>query len=439
MSKKYLFLFFTLLLLVPLALSGCGGGGGSKAQVEMKSDMFHKELPPVPERPKVDVYWDTSLSMAGYTTIPAKNSFRELPDEIMDMSSAIGQVEFFRFGASIIPMLGNEYHKLISENAYTEMENSLKTVIEAAKPEHLTVVVTDLFETDSAWSAVTKKLQEKYFRNLYAVGVAALRSPFNGTVYDVGLDHAKFEYNSGTEPKRFRPVYMMVMGPDKLVSDFLKRCDKKKIGAGSLQLLMLSSQLTEEPTNAKNMPEVEIKNLIEQEKLPLPEGSNAVEYKLHDWDKPVIMTRTFQYAPNAYVCQLDMKQLKPVLEVKYFDGEAGDWSENKVSEKSFECTVAPSEEKPDAYDIKLTFQPQEVLKKDKVNAVMLSIVPQYDGLMLPEWIQQWNMSGAAASDPSQFDGSKTVNLKRTITSLKDSVIAVKPPSLVNLEMYIDLR
>lgn len=431
--KRISLLFMAILLsIVAVFFSGC-----TNEKITVESDVFNVEPLQVPEHPDVDVFFDASLSMSGYTTIAAGNLYRELPDELMDIGSSMGNINFYSFGNSIKQLKGSEYRAFINPAAYTELENSIKNVIDSTTPEHLTIVVTDLFETDAAWSVISSKIQDKYFKNKCSVAVVGLKSPFYGTIYDVGLDAAKFDYNSGSDPNKYRPVYMLVMGPNVHVNAFLKRCKEKNVGSGNLQIVKLSSALmAEKSADASSMPELDIKNAVERESLELPKDSNAVEYKIPSLDEEVEIIRSFKYIPDGYGCQLDFNKLKPQVKVNYYDKESGAW--NSRAATGFNVTVVPNEEEVDVYDVHIVFNPKESLEPSSVNGVMVMLVPEYDGLVLPDWISQWNLpSGVAAG--SGLDGSKTINLLRTVGSLKDSVLSTGTPSLINLVMYFDIR
>ena len=49
----------------------------------------------------VDVYWDATSSMAGYATISNGNLYKNLPDNLEDVASSLGEVHFFKFGKEI--------------------------------------------------------------------------------------------------------------------------------------------------------------------------------------------------------------------------------------------------------------------------------------------------------------------------------------------------
>ena len=93
-------LFFRgmLMLVISVFMTGCFFSDG-----EQKIG----ELPALPnvgsthdgnEQVITDVYWDATYSMQGYTTVPQQNNYLSLPDNLEDIGTAMGEVNFFRFG-----------------------------------------------------------------------------------------------------------------------------------------------------------------------------------------------------------------------------------------------------------------------------------------------------------------------------------------------------
>lgn len=421
-----------LLLCCIMAIAGCGD---KKAVIEQ--DMFHVQPFVAPQRPEVDVYFDSTVSMMGYTTIVSGNLYRELPDELMDVGSSMGEIKFFSFGKEVKALSGAEYRNFINKDVYVELENSIKTVIDSAQKDHLTVIVTDLFESDAAWSAISSRIQDKYFKENCSVAIVGIKSPFDGTIYDVGLDASKFDYNSGNDASRYRPVYLLVMGPNAHVDGFLKRFSEKNLGRGNMKITKLSNSLMDvQPVSAQKMPEISIDNAVERDNLQIPDGVQAIEYKLPSLSEKTEIVRSFKYEPDRFGCKLDFSKIKPLIQGKYYDSEEESWKDFTV--KNAQVFVEPSEEAADVYNVKISFVPQDSLKGNAVNGIMVSLVPEYDGLILPDWIKEWDLPVGLAGG-SGFDGSKTVNLLRTVSSLKDSVLAVSRPSLANIELYFDLQ
>ena len=90
-----------LVLFMTVALSGCIGPDEPILTMPPGS-----QVPPgqKPARMTVDVYWDATVSMRGFTTLAAGNVYRTLPDMLGELGVSLGEARFFRFGEQITPI-----------------------------------------------------------------------------------------------------------------------------------------------------------------------------------------------------------------------------------------------------------------------------------------------------------------------------------------------
>lgn len=446
-------LLVLIAIVVTVFISGCSFDDIFGKPKVMVTSPFDVKVADVSSNPVTDIYFDASLSMAGYTTVQNNNFYRQLPDDLMAIGSSIGETNFYSFGKNVSQLSGYDYRKFINTEAYVELENSIKDVVSFADSEHLTVIVTDLFETDAAWSAISSKLQERYFTKKHSVAVLGFKSPFNGIIYDVGLDFAKLPYDSGTDANKYRPVYMLVMGPDDYVNDFIKCCQDKQVGNSSLRYVKLSnSLLAGKPADIASMDEEDFHNVVPvDDNLLFSDKDCVAEYKIDNLQEEVEIVRSFKYIPDQYGCKLDFSKIQPKVQVKYVeqaepeDGEPKAEDENvdlvwkDFNGKNISVTVVKNEEKSDTYDVHVKFNPTDALNEGTINGMLIQLVPEVDGLVLPDWVNQWNIPGYIASDITAFDGSKTVNLQKTVDTLKNSVLKYGNPTLINMELYFDLH
>ena len=93
-----------------VCVSGCGSDESGDAAIPS----FFVQQEASSEKTDVDVYWDATYSMQGYTTIPEGNVYRNLPDGLEDVGNSMGNTKFFRFGEQVQPLEGRE-HRHFSE------------------------------------------------------------------------------------------------------------------------------------------------------------------------------------------------------------------------------------------------------------------------------------------------------------------------------------
>ncbi|MDD3114210.1 MAG: hypothetical protein PHQ44_00555 [Anaerovibrio sp.] len=381
----------------------------------------------------VDVYWDATCSMQGYTTIQQQNTYQRLPDNLEDIGISMGEIHFFRFGEEIQPLEGREHRQFMTPEYYTELITPIHKVVEQADGKHLSVVVSDLFESDADWSNVAKQIKSKYFENHQSVAVIGVKNPFKGDIFDVGYSAGgKFFYDSGTDAAKYRPFYMLVMGPTDDVRSFVAKC-KERIGTGAnVKYLLFSEELVEKVPDLNTIDYSNSENIFMDSKLQVPD-KRMVEFGVNDKSATVKLETAINYKPFADVCQIDTNSLQPVIKVSKL--ENGEW----VEETDVSAIRTSLEEKTDSdntFVYNMEFQPNEVLNADSVTLLQTFIVPGRDGLHLPAWVQEWNMDNQASFDAGQFDGSKTINLVSLMSSLKDSSTTIKYPSIANIFMVI---
>ncbi len=384
----------------------------------------------VPEKIPVDIYWDATYSMQGYTTLSAGNLYRTLPAHLGDIGDAMGGVKFFRFGETVRPLAGREHLRFADASYYDEVITATHRAIDAADPKHLSVIVTDLFESDADWSNVTQKLKEKFFAQHHAVALIGIRNSFKGDVFDVGLNAAKYFYDSGNDPTKFRPFYMLVMGPDPKVRDFIERWRERQQGPNETHYLLLSEILMDKEGDFTNLKQKAATNLFPDERLAIKDR-RIREFGIDSYGDPASLTVDFQYQPAFGACPLDMNTLQSEVEL-YALSESGEWATVDRDEKAT-ATIQENVEQPGEYEVVVSLTPETCLMPDQINFLHVAIVPKGKSFKLPDWVKAWNMSNVDVS-PDYFDGSKTVNLKHIAESLKDSALSAAKPRLVHLDM-----
>lgn len=434
-GKIWCFILGILLTVITVGIfTGCGTS--SSVTIKMPSEVASTSEEET-SKTDVDVYWDATYSMQGYTTLSEGNFYRTMPDMLGDIGDSMGEVKFFRFGQDIKPMEGREYRKFSDASAYDETVTAFHNVIEQADPNHVSVVVTDLFESDSDWSNVTKKLKEKYFSKHLAVAVIGIKNPFKGEIFDVGLNAAKYEYNSGNDPKKYRPFYLFIMGPENKVADFMSRWKERQDSNNETEYLLLSENLTEQAKNDTKLflEDENTQNVYIDEKLGIKDR-RIQEIGITDKGKDVQIATDFDYKPLFGSCLLDMNALKTSVDVMTLENE--EWQHYDNPDQDAKVSFKKKDGADNSYEMIVKFNPENTLKSGEINFIHVSVAPEPKGYQIPDWIKQWNMANIDVS-PDQFDGSKTVNLLHIIESLKDSVFASAHPSLANINLVVDLH
>ena len=412
-----------LIICAAILICGCG----NKIQT----------VPPLPgtlpniltsEKIDTDIYFDATVSMKGFTTLAAGNVYLTLPDLLGDLCSSMGETKFFSFGEQIHPLDRSNYRRLTSPEVYTELITAVANVVDRADTNHLSIIVTDLFESDSDWSNVAQKLREKFFANHLAVAVVGIRNSFNGEIFDVGLNAAKFNYNSFDDPNRYRPFYLLIMGRDDVVKNFLRKFNERQTLPNDTGYLLLSENLTETPSDFSNFELGEVENFYSDDTLGL--DNRVKEFGLDNFNEAASFMFSWQYNPPLGACPLDLSEIDSAIEIFSVDGE--EWT--PLDKNDVRVSLLKDNRQSDIFLIKVSLTPEKTLAEGKLNFVRIKIMPKEQGYQLPLWVELWNVNVDGVT--KNFDGSKTLNLNRVLSSLKESIFSASRPALMQINFVV---
>ncbi len=419
--KKFLATICAAILLI---VSGCG----NQIQTVPPLPGTLPNILTAPNAVDTDIYFDATVSMKGFTTLAAGNVYLTLPDLLGDMCGSMGTVKFFGFGANIRPLDGRSYRQFTTPDVYVEAITAVANVVDAANTDHLSIIVTDLFESDSDWSNVTQKLRDKFFANHLAVAVIGIKNSFYGDIFDVGLNAAKFHYNSWDDPNRFRPFYLLVMGRDNVVKNFLRKFNERQTLPNDTGYLLLSENLTETAADFSNFKLEEQENFYSDDTLGL--DNRVKEFGLDNFNEPASFIFSWQYEPPLGACPLDLSQVDTFLEIFSVTGE--EWT--PIESNDLRVSLMKIDKRPSNFFVKVALTPEKSLAEGKLNFVRAKVMPTALGYKLPPWVELWSVNVDASA--KIFDGSKTLNLTRILGSLKDSVFMASRPALMNIDFIV---
>lgn len=186
----------------------------------------------VTENLPVKVYLDGTASMAGYTNKNAPSVFKDIIKSIEPIFNArwkSNKIEFVRFGDAYVPFNGESFLDFEKESFYIDKDTRLDNVIKDTDNSNLSIIITDLFQTNQYYTSLSNALASKCFgdqadRSFAIIGV---KSQFKGKIFDIA-NHAPIEYSSDdSNPASFRPLYLLVIGADADVKVFAYELQRK--------------------------------------------------------------------------------------------------------------------------------------------------------------------------------------------------------------------
>jgi len=380
-----------------------------------------------PEKIDTDIYFDATVSMKGFTTLAAGNIYLTLPDLLGDLCGAAGETKFFAFGEQIFALDNRDFRKFSTPEVYNEPITAVANVIDRADINHLSIIVTDLFESESDWSNVTQKIRDKFFANHLSVAVIGIKNSFYGEIYDIGLNAAHFNYNSSDNSDKFRPFYLLIMGRDDFVKNFLQKFNERQILPNDTGYLLLSENLTENPSDFSNFTLGEVENFYSDDTLGL--DNRVKEFGLDNFNETASFMLNWQYKPPLGACPLDLSEID--TEIETFSADE-DWT--PLNNNDIRVSLLKDDRQSQNFLVKVTLTPEKSLVEGKLNFVRIKIMPKDIGYKLPTWIEFWNVNVDGAA--KNFDGSKTINLNRVLKSLKDSIFAASRPAIMQINFVV---
>jgi len=389
---------------------------------------------------KVAIYVDGSGSMLGYLK-DGKTNYVKALNAIRNVFELTGNlpVEYYRIGNPNQKITGSEYYTYTGVPVFYDGSNAKfkgvsspidAAIIAPAKDENkMTVIVTDLEENSGDVTKLNKKIQDAYFnedKKDYAVGIWAIKSEFKGSVYVEELNNLKtFAYNSGNTSEKFRPFYILFLGPYndiKYYFDQLQKIDSQQLIANSNLIIFYPEKIIQNISTLETLP-VSIPKLVTR---PISLIKDRVSVTKDNTPSELLQIENRQkesftidysvpFSPAQYslFIDTDKNSITSKVEVEKFDQfdkkfkavnssdinsiiKLQNWKIIDKNQLTFSALIEPSKfPNPGVYKFKFD--------------VFTQI------LQAPIWWKEWDWQ--ARSDDQ--DGSKTHNLEEFLLGLKN--------------------
>ena len=247
-----------LLVLVIFTLSGCKAPSkNSHISVPPPSWQQNDTLSKPSDEIKLNLYLDATESMKGFVTVGTSSNYIQLIrslDNLVVSGWKKSTIDYFKFGSHVQRLNGRDHFKALDKSFYQHTGLSSDTQIDKVlskdniyKNGNLNLIVTDLFQKDSDAVILTKLLKEKCLVNNISVGVIGVKSQFSGYIYDAGLDSSTFEYDTGQDPKKFRPFYIIAIGRHEDIVNAYEQISKNLPATSSIVFTIISKAAVHKP------------------------------------------------------------------------------------------------------------------------------------------------------------------------------------------------
>ena len=207
------------LIVITLLFAGCGA----------KVDLPAVQKAPASSRARVSVYLDSTVSMRGYVNYPTDTEYAlalKSIEQALNIAWQDSDLQFYRFGNKLRPLTRDEFLQAATPAFYKDDVTKLQDLIEGLDPDQVSLLVTDLFQTDQDLQAVITTINNRFFKKNKVAALVGMTSRFDGYVFDVGATNRRFRYQSSSDPDSFRPFFFIVLGPQEEVLRFTSAYQK---------------------------------------------------------------------------------------------------------------------------------------------------------------------------------------------------------------------
>jgi hypothetical protein len=364
---------------------------------------------------------DGTPSMEGYVKNSNSNYLKTF--QLLDSASSTGwssnqtNITYFRFGSKKQTINRETFLRAQLPGFYqggAEFNVSrIDTVLTPPKANTLNIIVTDLYQKDADVQLVQNILKKEYLEAGYAIGVLAIKSEFNGTIYDVGLSGQSFAYSTaGKAATAFHPFYVMVLGSYGNVQHFFEQLNRSGLTSVPHQFMIFYPQLVAKAgvlnpeILKKDLPKGinPTKSLNDGRVVLRREAQDPVQFFSIDksLNQPIANQIAYEPLPNVLPVQSGAIALNTTSQqfqsktkgFQAFQTEAVTLSDWKIEPK--------------------TIRFQTLIQAAKLDKGIYQII--FDALPLelqePNWWSLWN------ANEGSLDGSKTNNLLSFLRGLR---------------------
>ena len=342
----------------------------------------------------------------------------ELRTFITDLEATVKQgwehhsVRYLRFGTKVVEWPRDRFIKNFQSRAfYHEPGISETTNIDAliakANPAHVSLVITDLFQTDADVNSVVGAIKDGFIAKGIPVGVLPVPSQFAGTVFDARVP--AFQYRSNpADPKSRRPFYLMIFGAEaqiqRLVAVF---SDKRQID--SSQFLLVAPRIVAGEKVAL-VDKSRSRNFVAT-KAPAP-NPNEFTFDLKD-DRPATVEFDAELQPRASSAPLDMTKLETVISRRRVG--SGKQADGPVEPAPDLVLAGPLRVEGAHLRVPLRV---DIKERDGTFAYRVNVQTATVGSFLqPKWVGEWS-----SDDPRPgHEPNKTLNLDSFVRGLLQAI------------------
>jgi hypothetical protein len=409
-----------------------------------------KKPPRTAQKLETHVYIDATPSMKGFAAPGGAAQFgiflRELDLALAQGGQSESDVRYYKFGTNINPIQHSPAFQAATSLTFYGglgyLDTSIDRVLNEVNSKALTLIVTDLFQQDAEVSTLVAKVHAKVLPARLAFAVFGIKADFDGIIYDVGQQKLAFPYNSEGQKKRFRPFYLLAIGPPdevSLLSEQLKRVSKT---LDPSDVVILSPELLETPLDWEHVQIRDASGVNQNSGVINPPVSGGLTFKqVGQRDIYVRAALAYHAVPGTPEVNFSKGATVSVREVLW--SSAGLFSGNGPR-------ALNSEDAKVGINFMLSLEggnlildatiPRHKLPFRGTYVFEIKPVLRPESFQFPEFCSKWNMDLIETTHltaKSSMDGTRTQNLRLLVDSVWSGMLQQWAPNPGTLYFYIE--
>ncbi len=383
----------------------------------------------------IDIYLDATTSMKGFARVPG-SSYGKFLDELesaLHTSWEKAEIKFFKFGTKIRSITRDEYKSAENNEAFYKEKGILEQtnidqVIDQTAQDRISMVITDLFQTDGDVLKVVDKLKERCFGKDIDLAILGIKSDYDGIIFDTKVP--PFPLNTQGNPELQKAFYAIVFGNGPNIEHLFKtlKGTALKEYVKEDQFTIISSTAAVRDFDAEIIKSKTAKNdrSFRIKKKDKTKGS-PITYDISiDDDKGL--------KPLTFSLKLDKGYYPPIgdmeVRVEKIMTVKGKASESQPTEDLKVKTVT-REGETILVEVELQYPP-------KVDAVSYSVkfnLSKLNAFVTPDWIK-----GFSSDNPTPTnEPNKTLNLERFVRDLLRATASVNDYKVAKAYLHITTK
>lgn len=333
-----------------------------------------------------------------------------------------------------------------SEEHYDYTENYLSDTISALNPEHVSIVITDLYELADDTNALYDAISDRIVKDDNVLSLIGIQSQFAGKIYDLDAQKSSITYgindflnNPSEEGVRYHPFYLLIFGEEEAVAGLTEELmdgfqvlfdgSEAKTRVKN-QLFVCEKQVTgiDDYSFQEAFPisrngfqyDTSVRFLAEEGRI-LPQDFYAYKISRGTFEEGTILTHTFRVENDALkdllaeACE-DPGQIQRVWEAALQNTQTDEFENAPVPDDIFQVDDIQWDGEG-TLQVSVHFNQVSRLTRGLYRFRVFLTYPVEEQKM-ESWVNEWNLDKSRINewlaDPDTFPGEQTSNLANIV-------------------------